>query len=197
MFASSHYNYGENSEAQIVELPYKGNDLSMYIVLPESTDIDSFESSFTLNEYSKLKKHMDSNYEVDLWLPKFKFESRTQLSDTFFNMGITNAFSNADFSGITEETDLNISKVIHQAYIDVQEEGTEAAAATAIAMDGGLGSEEPIKRFRADHPFMFFIEDKRTGCILFMGKLLCQIIRAFCKAIIALSNYKKLFKYLS
>ncbi|NPE28130.1 hypothetical protein HNV12_09175 [Methanococcoides sp. SA1] len=103
-------------------------------------------------------------------LPKFKFQTTTQLSGTLIEMGMPDAFTNANFSGIVENSELDI---LHQAYIDVQEEGTEAAAATAIeAVDSASPMKETIIReFRADHPFMFFIEDKRTGCILFMGKI--------------------------
>ncbi|KGK98234.1 serpin [Methanococcoides methylutens] len=172
MSTSGFYNYGESSKAHIIELPYKGDDLSMYVVLPENADIGSFESSFTLNEYNSLKMNMNTDHEVNLWLPKFKFESTTQLSDTLAGMGMTDAFSNANFSGINEEADLTISRVIHKAVIDVQEKGTEAATATAVVAEDGLSYNQPvIKEFRADHPFMFFIEDKRTGCILFMGKV--------------------------
>lgn len=128
---------------------------------------------------------MDSKYEVKTWIPKFKFETKTDLSESLKNMGAVDAFdfSSANFSGIYDadkildpnEKALYITQVIHQAFIDVQEEGTEAAAATYVEMcvpDEYVEPKPvPIREFKADHPFMFFIEDKRTGCILFMGKV--------------------------
>jgi len=175
MYIKHHLNYGESSNAKIIELPYKGNELSMYIVLPEKNDIDKFENDFSVKDYEKLKSKMDSKYEVKTWIPKFKFETKTDLSDSLKNMGAVEAFDdNANFSGISDIS-MKISTVIHQAFIDVQEEGTEAAAATAVMVDDCVEyvepKPEPIREFKADHPFMFFIEDKRTGCILFMGKI--------------------------
>jgi serpin B len=146
----------------------------MYVVLPTENDIEFFESSFSVSDYEDLKSDMDSEYEVKTWIPKFKFESRTELSDQLIRMGVRDAFSdqNADLSGISDEY-LKISKVLHQAFVDVQEKGTEAAAATEVIVEDEAVDVEPIpeREFRADHPFMFFIEDKRTGCILFMGKV--------------------------
>lgn len=174
MYIKKYFNYGENSNAKIIELPYKGNNLSMYVVLPEENDIGTFENKFSVNDYEKLKSKMDSKYEVKTWLPKFKFETTSDLSVQLTEMGMPDAFYSANFSGISDEN-LAISKVIHQAFVDVQEEGTEAAAATAIVMDDCVEyvepKPEPIREFKTDHPFMFFIEDKRTGCILFMGKV--------------------------
>lgn len=175
MYIKHHLNYGENLNAKIIELPYKGNNLSMYIVLPNENNIEKFENSFSARDYEKLKSKMDSKYEVKTWLPKFKFETRTDLSKSLIEMGVEDAFYSGNFSGITEEN-LIISKVIHQALVDVQEEGTEAAAATYVEIcvpDEYVKPkpEPPIREFKADHPFIFFIEDKRTGCILFMGKI--------------------------
>nr|WP_321498360.1 serpin family protein [uncultured Methanolobus sp.] len=184
MYGIKKFNYGESSNAKIIELPYIGNDLCMYVVLPNGNDIESFENSFSARDYEKLKSSMDSKYEVKTWIPKFKFESKTDLSNQLAEMGMVDAFDgeNANFSGIYDadkilnpnEKKLYISKVIHQAFVDVQEEGTEAAAATYVDMcvSESVGSKPiPIREFRADHPFMFFIEDKRTGSILFMGKI--------------------------
>ncbi|ABE51667.1 serpin family protein [Methanococcoides burtonii] len=172
MYTRQYFNYGESEDAKIVELPYKGNDLCMYIVLPEENNIDDFENRFTLSYYNKLKSSMESEKDVRIWLPKFKFNTKNELSNTLRNMGIVEAFtSNANFSSISTRGDLSISEVIHQAYIDVNEEGTEAAAATAIEATDSAPMPGQIMEFKADHPFMFFIEDKRTGSILFMGKV--------------------------
>jgi serpin B len=174
MYTKQYFSYSESSDAKMLELPYKGDNLCMYVVLPTENDIEFFESSFSVSDYEDLKSDMDSEYEVKTWLPKFKFESRTELSDQLIRMGVRDAFSdqNADLSGISDEY-LKISKVLHQAFVDVQEKGTEAAAATEVIVEDEAVDVEPIpeREFRADHPFMFFIEDKRTGCILFMGKV--------------------------
>lgn len=172
MYTRSSFNYGENSKAKIIELPYKGNDLSMYVVLPKSNNIEKFETEFTLNDYTELKNDMELVEEVKTSIPKFRFETKNELSDSLIEMGVVDAFGQADFSGISDSP-LEISRVIHQAFIDVKEEGTEAAAATVEGVEGGMSiswDPEP-KEFKADHPFMFFIEDKRTDCILFMGKV--------------------------
>ncbi|TQD23988.1 serpin family protein [Methanolobus vulcani] len=175
MYAKKYFSYGESSNAKILELPYKGNDLYMYIVLPNENEIGDFETSFSLNDYNTLKSNMDSKYEVRTWLPKFKFETKTDLSNSLIKMGMIDAFDDtkSTFSGISDEK-LTISNIVHQAFVDVQEEGTEAAATTVMYFTGSPapGTEQPeIVTFKADHPFIFLIEDKRTGCILFMGKV--------------------------
>ena len=172
MYMSSNFNYGENSKAKIIELPYKGNSLSMYIVLPKDNNITEFETDFTVNDYTELKNNMDSIGDVETSIPKFKFETKTELSNSLVEMGIMDAFNlnRANFSGISDEP-LVISEVIHQAFIDVQEEGTEAAAATMVEVTCSCAMDSEPKEFKADHPFMFFIEDKRTKCILFIGKV--------------------------
>ena len=170
MYAIETYNYGKDKNAQILELPYKGDDISMYIILPSKNNIEEFENDLTLGYYNELKDNLNSD-EVKILLPKFTFEARAELNEPLQDMGIVDAFDSgmADFSGISASDGLSISEVIHQAYIDVNEKGTEAAAATGIVM---VVSQPYYKyEFTADHPFMFFIEDKRTGCILFMGKV--------------------------
>ncbi|WP_410510238.1 serpin family protein [Methanosarcina hadiensis] len=169
MHSAENFAYGENSDAKIIELPYRGNNLSMYIVLPKENNIEKFEAEFMLKDYTELKNNMNFAAEVETSLPKFSFETKTELSDPLIKMGVTDAFGPADFTGICHNP-LKVSRVIHQAFIDVYEEGTEAAAATMIEMEKGCAVSD-TKEFKADHPFMFFIEDKRTDCILFMGKV--------------------------
>lgn len=179
MYTSEYFRYGENENAQIVELPYEGDDLCMYIVLPGENNIEHFEAEFSLSDYNKLKSSMESDILVRTWLPKFKFDSKFELAHTLQNMGVKTAFTDmSNLSGIydtekvPEDYVLMLDDVVHQAFIDVQEEGTEAAAATAVEATDSAGPDElRVVQFKADHPFMFFIEDKRTGCILFMGKL--------------------------
>lgn len=170
MYAIETYNYGKDKNAQILELPYKGDDISMYIILPSKNNIEEFENDLTLGYYNELKDNLNSD-EVKILLPKFTFEARAELNEPLQDMGIVDAFDSgmADFSGISASDGLSISEVIHQAYIGVNEKGTEAAAATGIVMEESLPYYK--YEFTADHPFMFFIEDKRTGCILFMGKV--------------------------
>ncbi|MCK5562146.1 MAG: serpin family protein, partial [Thermoplasmata archaeon] len=122
-----------------------------------------------------LKDEITAEY-LDLYLPKFKFELKYNLNENLISMGMPLAFSDdADFTGIKSNSgQLKISKVIHQSFVEVNEEGTEAAAATAVIMEdrggGSSSTPEPIE-FKADHPFIFFIEHKESGQILFMGKV--------------------------
>jgi len=109
---------------------------------------------------------------VDVYFPRFKLETKYFLSDNLTHMGMPSAFTSAaDFSGIDGKRDLLISAVIHQAFVSVDEKGTEAAAATAVAMELGGMIEPAIPVFKADHPFIFLIQDDETGNILFMGKV--------------------------
>ncbi|MDI3486131.1 MAG: serpin [Methanolobus sp.] len=180
MYNSQHYNYGENQNAQIIELPYHGN-LSMYIILPKEKKMSNFETIFSNEEYNNLKSTMDSEHLVNLWLPKFTFETKYDLSEPLFDMGIVDAFGpSANFSGIYNTNissgnySLFLGKIIHLAVIDVEEKSTEAAAATVTSFTGSPppGTEQSeIVEFKADHPFMFLIEDNRNNCIVFMGKL--------------------------
>ena len=167
-------NYSSNDDVQLLQLPYKDGELSMYIMLPKSNDISSLESRLENDYFADLKEDMSPEH-IDLYLPKFKFELKYNLNDMLCDMGMPTAFSdNADFSGISASSGpLKISKVIHQSFVEVNEEGTEAAAATAVIMDNysiGGSSPEPII-FNADHPFIFFIEHEETGQILFIGKV--------------------------
>jgi serpin B len=170
---SKKLNYAANSDAQLIQLPYKDEELSMFVLLPKLNDIASLESKLDHTYLSNMKEDITSEY-VDLYLPKFKFDQKYDLKDNLSAMGMPTAFSgSADFSGITSDVDLFISMVIHQSFVEVNEKGTEAAAATAVGMTmsaGSSSSPEPIL-FRADHPFIFFIEHKETGQILFMGKV--------------------------
>ena len=171
--SSKKLNYTSNSDVQLLQLPYKDEELSMFILLPIENNISSIETKLSYDYLTTLKKKLSANY-VDLYLPKFKLEQKYGLKDKLSTMGMPTAFSGgADFSGITTETYLYIDQVIHQSFVEVNEEGTEAAAATAVVMHyGGSGSSSPVPiEFKADHPFLFLIEHKDTGQILFMGKV--------------------------
>lgn len=170
--SGKNFNYAEKHNLQVLELAYQGGDLSMLILLPKTKNIKDAESYLAYDKIIDLR-NMLLNNEVDVYLPKFKFETKYMMAEDLKQMGMPTAFStSADFSGIDGvKGNLMISEVIHQAFVEVNEEGTEAAAATAVVL--GTTSAEPIqiKTFRADHPFVFLIQERKTGNILFIGKV--------------------------
>ena len=172
----ANFNYGETDSLQFLELPYEGNDLSMLILLPKEDDLKAIEESINSEKLSEWKNLL-RNEEVNVYLPKFHFETKYFMKQDLISMGMPTAFTlgidlggTADFSGMTGNKKLNVDAVIHQAFVDVNEEGTEAAAATAVAMITG-SMLKPIKIFRADHPFIFVIQDRETNNILFVGRV--------------------------
>ncbi len=175
MSQRSDFRYKDFDKFCALELPYDGNDLSMIIFLPNEIDgLDEFEKDLT-NDTVKIwiDELMGSHEsEVLVSIPKFKTTCEFELSNTLYGMGMPSAFSlpPADFSGMTGTKDLFISKVIHKAYVDVNEEGTEAAAATAVVMMKSVAVKPLI--FRADHPFVFLIRENQTGSILFIGRII-------------------------
>ncbi|RMZ48762.1 serpin family protein [Candidatus Marinimicrobia bacterium PRS2] len=167
----STFNYTQNKDLQILEMPYAGEDLSMLILLPLDDDIEVLENSFTIEKLTEWKKSLRKR-RVKIYIPKFKFETKYFMKNTLINLGMPTAFTDsADFSGMTGTKDLKIDKVIHQAFIEVNEEGTEAAAATGIGMMMLTSLPPPTPIFKADHPFIFIIQQKDTGNILFMGRV--------------------------
>jgi serpin B len=164
----------ETDDLQIVELPYTGDKLSMVILLPRSVDgMGALEKQLT-------SEHIDQwigqlvDQSVNVHIPKFKMACSFELADTLKSMGIRDAFNYpaADFTGMTTAERLHISAVVHQALIDVNEEGTEAAAATGIDMVAGAAMRQRLMDFRADHPFIFLIRQQSTGAILFAGRVM-------------------------
>lgn len=163
------FNYAETEELQILEMFYEGEDLSMLIILPKESDLNSLEDSFSLEKLYELRNNLGEQ-RVDVYIPKFKFETKYFMVKTLEEMGMPTAFSmDADFSGMDGTTDLFIANVIHQAFVDVNEEGTEAAAATGVVME--LKAIMPGAVFKADHPFIFMIQERETGNILFLGRV--------------------------
>jgi serpin B len=167
------FNYTETDDLQILDLPYAGDEISMTVLLPkENVDLADIVSSI---DNDKLTNWINSMYEteLDIYLPKFKVETDNYIiNDYLKNLGMEKAFiaDEADFSGLTGLNELFISKVVHKAFIEVNEEGTEAAAATAVIMARSSingGGSRVI--FEADHPFMYLIRHKETGTILFTG----------------------------
>ena len=164
------FNYGETDDLQILELPYKGDAVSMIIILPKENNISSVDQILN-NE--NLATWMDSMYptDVDIYLPKFTYKTEYNLKEMLMAMGMDISFTpGADFSGMNGYGGLFIEKVLHKAFVEVNEEGTEAAAATTVhVMESSIS--EPPKVFDADHPFLYLIQHKETGTILFMGKV--------------------------
>jgi serpin B len=164
------FNYTDTGDLQILELPYKGNKISMLILLPNES-LGGIESSLTAEKLSEYKAQMKETKLDAIYMPKFEFDTKYFMKDTLIALGMPTAFNEdlADFSGMTAEEKLFISSVIHQAYVRVDEEGTEAAAATAVII--GTTAMMPRKVFTADHPFIFIIQEEDTGNILFIGRV--------------------------
>ncbi|MDD5382816.1 MAG: serpin family protein [Candidatus Margulisbacteria bacterium] len=174
MKQTEEFEYYENAKLQMLQLPYKHYDLAMLIILPkERAGLASLEQNLKSEELNRWLKELERK-EVIISLPRFKTTSTFSLQDILPVMGMKDAFSvdNADFSGMTGKRDIFISDVIHKAYVDVNEDGTEAAAATAVLMAESMAPrpEEP-KVFKADHPFIFLIRDNNSGTILFFGRI--------------------------
>jgi serpin B len=160
-----------------LEMPYKGNGISMLFILPENGKISAVESGLTSDFLAGLASSMQ---EKTLYaaIPKFKFTtSSTSLKDILESLGMAAPFSDAaDFSGIDGTRDLFIQDAIHKAFVAVDERGTEAAAATAVIIGRTSVPVDPPLYFTADRPFIFLIRDNTTGAVLFMGKLANPVI---------------------
>jgi len=177
MHRTGGYNYFSEGTFQILEIPYKSRDLSMIVFLPNDVNgLLAFEQSLTASNMQKWLSQLKPVSRVILTLPKYKVTQQFELAGVLGAMGMPTAFKlgAADFSGMTGDRELFISAVIHKAFVDVDEAGTEAAAATAVVMVGSAmraPDPTPPTEFRADHPFLFLIRDNRSGSILFMGRV--------------------------
>jgi len=171
---AAEYLYAENDDVQMVSMPYDSNNgrgLSMIVLLPKGNNLTAVESSLNADTLSSLQ-HSATTRHVKVYFPKFTLETKYSLPETLGAMGMPTAFTGAaDFSGMDGTKTLYISDVIHQAFVDVNEEGTEAAAATAVMLGRAAVTTDPVPVFRADHPFIFLIQDNYTGSILFMGRV--------------------------
>jgi serpin B len=170
------YLYYEGDGFQALDLPYKGRQLSMLVVLPRTKNgLASLESQWAGGgAYRQVTDTLDHEGAVLISLPRFKLETEFKLKPVLCGLHAELAFSDeADFSGIGDEP-LKISEVVHKAFVEVNEEGTEAAAATAVGMVlcAGISPSPQPKVFKADHPFLFFIRDRRTNAVLFTGRVL-------------------------
>ncbi|XP_078686713.1 leukocyte elastase inhibitor-like isoform X4 [Branchiostoma floridae x Branchiostoma belcheri] len=168
------FNYGEfqDQKFRVLELPYVEKELSMLIFLPDEVEgIRNLESALTATTLQTVSSQMYST-KVNLMLPRFKLEQDFSLGETLKKMGMGEAFSDgADFSGMSAAADLFISEVVHKAFVEVNEEGTEAAAATGLVLIGRARMPRPPMKFFADHPFIFLIRDNRSNSVLFFGKM--------------------------
>jgi serine protease inhibitor len=187
MRMTKRFNYFDGGSFQALKVPYKNKELSMILLLPKAMDgLSELEQSLKSCQYAKLLEQVRPAREVIVTIPKFKIEAKFDLGGTLKAMGTKNAFDRnmADFtdtaSGKTMRRDGNgngnvyIGTVIHKAYVDVNEEGTEAAAATAVvhrSVGAYHARPNPPIIFRADHPFMFLTRDNRSGSILFTGRV--------------------------
>lgn len=167
----ANFNYFEDESVQVLEMDYKGDKVSMLVLLPKEEMMNELEQKLSASTLELYKTNM-RNEKVNLYLPKFKFDTSYFLNQNLINMGMPSAFDDmsADFSGISGTNDLYISGVYHKAFVDVNEKGTEAAAATGIMLARSSAPSMPTI-FRADHPFIFLIQEKETGTILFIGKV--------------------------
>jgi serpin B len=169
---TNYFPYLEETGLQVVELPYAGQELSMLILLPRQADgLPALEKSLTEERLSAIQSKL-LPARVDVIFPRFKITSSFDLIGPLRRLGMELPFrtTNADFSGMDGKKDLFISVVAHKAYVDVNEKGTEAAAATGVGMTV-TSMPPPPKEFRADHPFLFLIRHQRSGSILFIGRV--------------------------
>jgi serpin B len=173
MHESELLGYAAGEGVQALELPYENGNMSMVILLPDEGQFERFEGALSLAGVQRTLADMTYR-PVILGLPKFSYESSFSLSDALKTLGMADAFDpeKADFSGMDGRRDLYITDVIHKAFIDVDEEGTEAAAATAVIVGTtSAPADEPVT-VTIDRPFVYLIRDNQTGAILFLGRVL-------------------------
>jgi serpin B len=166
--------YGQGNGWSAVAIPYDAGmeeivQLEMVLVMPDAGTLDAFEASLNGAKIASITESL-SEYDVSMTMPKFKIESQFSLADALTKLGMGVAFSEgADFSGISTQSNLSISDVVHKAWVDVNETGTEAAAATGVVV--GDTSAPPSAEIHLDHPFLFFIRDIPTKSVLFIGRV--------------------------
>jgi serpin B len=178
MFRQGDFRLWEVDGLQVLKLPYDGRATSMYVLLPRTAD-----------GLPRLERQLDAGHLVEwttimgggavrVWLPRFKFTVPIELSDALQKMGVREAFGpGANFKGMTDHPEgLVISRVLHKAFVETDEAGTEAAAATAVVAQPLAAVAQPlpqmVREFRADHPFLFVIKHEPTGAVLFVGRVL-------------------------
>jgi len=166
------FDYYETKDLQAIKMYYVGGDISMIVLLPKDKNgLGSLEDSLNMQKLDFIRDMM-TREPLTIQMPKFEFETEYKLVDSLENLGIHDAFdkNNADFQGMTDEQ-VYLDQAIHKAFVNVNEEGTEAAAITALVVRAQSGPPEPRHEFVADHPFVFIIQENNTGEILFIGRL--------------------------
>jgi len=167
MRMQARFRYTEGKDFQAIELPYSGDALSMVILLPREGMFEAFEADLSIERLDAILAQLGSE-KVQLAMPRFVLTSEFSLADTLARLGMPGAFTGAaDFSGMDGTRDLFIDHVAHKAYVSVNEEGTEAAAATGVSMRLSLPTMMVV-----DRPFIFLIRDIETGTILFLGRVM-------------------------
>ena len=172
MYQQHDFRYWAGDGLKALELPYGKANLAMLVLLPDEVEgLSTLETRLSADNLSRWQSGLRER-KVRVYLPRFTLTSQFQLAEVLKAMGMTRAFTpgKADLTGMSSEEELYLSAVIHKAFVDVNEEGTEAAAATGIAVAVRSAIVQPVV-FRADHPFVFLIRDNRTGSILFLGRV--------------------------
>jgi len=175
--------YGKSKKlnCRAIELPYMGRDKSMFVILPDhtKTNIHAVERSLTAGYLVNITDSFGMyKTEVNIWLPRFKLDEKLELGDLLSKMGIVDLFSEdrADLSGVSKSGGLFVSKAIHRAQLEVNEDGSQASATTRLVITGRR-RPPPVEDFRADHPFLFFIRDKKTNSVLFLGRFVKPVAK--------------------
>jgi serpin B len=173
MYKGAKFPLVQGREADLLELPYKGDEVRMVVILPKKQDgLADLEKNLTAEKLTGWMDRLGAARKVMVWLPKFKFELATGLKEPLQAMGMKTAFGiGADLSGMDGTDELYLKDVVHKAFVDVNEKGTEAAAATAAVVATKSAGAPVIPEFKADHPFLFVIRDKKSGAVLFMGRV--------------------------
>lgn len=166
------FNYLETEEIEMIELPYQQEEVSMFILLPKES-IENIETKLSFEKIKEYQEGMEETKIDGIYLPKFQFDTKYFMKEVLISMGIDSAFfyGKADFSKMDGTKELVVDNVIHQAYVSVDEEGTEAAGATAVIIRLESISLEEEKIFMANRPFIFIIQENKTESILFVGKV--------------------------
>jgi len=171
MRLTAEFRYVENTQFQVLEMPYVSRQVAMIVFLPQSgSELDKLERSLSHEQTDQLLRKLKKR-NVQVYLPRFTIQFSFDLKSILQEMGMRNAFeTHADFSGITPSSPFFIQAAIHSAWVEVDEEGTEAAAATAFTPITTGTADKPVI-FNADHPYLFLIRDTQTGLILFLGRV--------------------------
>ena len=174
MHKSDNFDYFENEEIQAISLNYNKDNMKALIILPNKIDINDYIKKFSKNDYIDIIKSLN-NTKVDFSLPKFKLDFEAELKKTFISLGMVEAFTdNADFSLITKQNNIKIGRIIHKTFISVDENGTEAAAATAVIMTRKAMIRKTI--MNVDHPFLFILRNENLPSgydMVFVSKIEC------------------------